>query len=95
MAAALPDPFSSGVSVQMMWVNLGMEELELILDPSCTSEEHRCAELIGSAQVIPLTEEPSLGWPYSAYITFLRLQSYLYYSTVYHAVVLFYIIPGS
>lgn len=31
----------------MMWLNLGIEKLELILDPSCTSEEHRCAELIG------------------------------------------------
>jgi len=33
--------------MQMMWVNLGIEKLELILGLSCTSEEHRCAELIG------------------------------------------------
>lgn len=34
-------------AVLMMWVNLGIKKLELILGSSCTSEEHRCAELIG------------------------------------------------
>jgi len=34
--------------MQMMCVNLGMKEKpELILGLSCTSEEHRCAEIIG------------------------------------------------
>lgn len=36
-----------GLSLQMMWVNLGVKKLELILGPSCTSEEHICVELIG------------------------------------------------
>lgn len=31
----------------MMFVNLGVEKLELILGLSCASEEHRCAGLMG------------------------------------------------
>lgn len=58
-----------GLSVQMMWANLGIKKLELILGHSCTSKERRCAELIGQ-----LTGH----FPYWG--SFVRLALFLIYS---------------